>query len=208
MDLTTLLDCCAAVYQGATIVAGPEGRDGAAVYAFGKTAVLAFRGTLTSGRGTALDWINDCDAEPVRDPGFPGRVHEGFLRSLNDLWDGVDRAIKDTAFVDLVITGHSKGGALAVLAGQRLAYLSPRVFTFAAPMCGDAAFAAKLAFHGVRFENPKDIVPRLPPVGYRPAGELIGPPPEWTAPKGFVLNHELATGYRPWITETITPEAA
>lgn len=182
MNVTALITACQQVYQKAQIVAGPDGRDGASVYRLpsGET-ILAFRGTITSPPlASALDWENDLRAELVTADGFPGRVHKGFLASLNNLWHEVFAELSsgDNPFqMRLFITGHSKGGALAQLAGVRLAALKPSALTFAAPRAGNRLFAAGYpsAVPLFRCEGAKDLVPLLPPEwdGYVSAGAAI-----------------------------------
>ena len=72
----------------------------------------------------------------------------------------------------MLLTGHSKGGALAQLAALRLvaaehALKPSAVHTFAAPRAGNRTFAnaleGVLAGSAWRFEFQDDIVPHLPP---------------------------------------------
>jgi hypothetical protein len=95
-------------------------------------AVLAFRGTKD-----AKSWMDDLEATPVPYPwlfeGGPevGQIHAGFGHALRDAWPQIRDAINKIAPVapanatgssnaapTLWITGHSLGGALAVLAGS------------------------------------------------------------------------------------------
>ncbi len=185
-----LLGHCEAAYASCAIVAGPDGRDGANVTRLPSgDVVLTFRGTLTQREpATILDWINDMHADLVVADGLPGRVHAGFLASLNDLWPGVFAALESPSLPDtggqksplpwkksLIVTGHSKGGALAILAAARLLALQPFVMTFAAPMTGDLDFAAHYpdAIDVLRYEAAGDIVPHLPPFGYRAVGNVV-----------------------------------
>jgi Lipase (class 3) len=143
--------------------------------------LVAFRGTLPlDGPFTLpkmLDWVNDLNAEPVAEDGLAGGVHEGFLDSLNSLWDDVRAAVKEqmTKAGDgarLLITGHSKGGGIAPLAAIRFVKEENieanlvKVVTFAAPKSGDSPFAAfyngAIADH-TRYEFADDLVPHLPP---------------------------------------------
>ena len=155
-------------------VAGPESINACLVGTLPDGVVLAFRGTLPfdiHSRPTLRDWLNNFNALPVSVAGFPGSVHPGFLGAMASLWD---RAVEEvgrqrvgpSAAVPLLVTGHSKGGAMASLAAWRLSQLNVpvRVVTFAAPKPGDAAFQAAYNPLGIhtRYENADDLVPLLP----------------------------------------------
>lgn len=233
MRVLEALDWCSKAYDESTILGGPDGRDGALVSMTPSgECVLAFRGTLVKqGVASVLDWINDFVAVLVHDFVFPGRVHKGFLDSLNGLWDGVIASLEDGGYKDgglpwnkkLVIVGHSKGGALAVLAGCRLASLRPTVVTFASPMVGDLSFAVGYPNSTLvcRYEGRDDVVPWLPPFGYRPVGltldqmgeqwrarynhahllvaDLFDPFTRDEAWTRVTKAHSLETGYKPWV---------
>jgi len=119
------------------------------------------------------DWINDLDADLVRGDGLPGLVHAGFWGALDSLWPPVllevqRRLTKSDPNTKLYATGHSKGGAVADLAGMRFVIergVSATVHTYAAPHPGDETFATAFGQHleGTRYEYADDIVPLLPP---------------------------------------------
>ena len=128
-----------------------------------------------------------CAPSPVT-AGPPIRVHEGFLTALDsvltDIIGALFPGLEPTAhsLKPLVITGHSLGGALAVLCAyllQRQGFPVHSVYTFGQPRVGDRAFAADYeALCGgktFRLVNQNDLVPRLPGwlLGYRHAGQMM-----------------------------------
>ncbi len=147
----------------------------------GETAneiIVAFRGTLPfdspNQRQMIMDWLDDLDCPLVADPGLPGLVHQGFSVCVNLLWPQVKPLVAAALAVSpqrpIYITGHSKGGAVAFLAGwlcrQAFPAAAVHVCTFAAARCGDQAFAD--AYNAIlpqtaRYEYADDIVPHLPP---------------------------------------------
>lgn len=145
--------------------------------------VLAFRGTvgLNAGLLGYLDWLNNFQSARVSDE-WLGNVHFGFHNALfnrassDNVWEALWRVLlrlraeNALAGKKLYITGHSKGGALAVLAAARLqkefGITATAVYTYEAPRAGTADFARRYAELGIptfRFENRGDIVPHLPP---------------------------------------------
>lgn len=139
--------------------------------------IVAFRGTLPldfHDLTTLLDWLNDLNAEPLAVPGIPGRVHEGFWKSLDSLWDGIaaelERQLEAAGpRTPVYVTGHSKGGSMAHLAAMRLSLseqIKPKAvvsFAGARPGNGDFASAYDAAIDATRYEYQDDIVPHLPP---------------------------------------------
>jgi hypothetical protein len=119
------------------------------------------------------DWINDFDAEPISVTGFPGAVHAGFSGALAALWPDITAELQrqsggSPGSRPMLITGHSKGGAMAALAAwslQGVAGTPVKVVTFAAAKPGDAGFRAAYEATGIddtRYEYNIDIVPHLP----------------------------------------------
>ena len=146
-----------------------------------RTAFVSFRGT-----SDAAEWVADIDAvpddyEPIS--GF-GQVHTGF----QDVYELVradiaaNLAAAASGCDQILITGHSLGAALAVLAAPDLARnmppntIEPRLITFAGPRVGVSDFAAKfdaLIESCYRVVNFLDIVPYLPPAPYVHVGAQI-----------------------------------
>lgn len=148
--------------------------------------VIAFRGTrmLAHSLLDVLDvavlnqddlWVDSLFLPAAHQAG--GRVHGGFLKAFREISGRLDEANAGRRPGQaLWLTGHSLGGALAVLAA---AHLEPAavsgLYTFGCPRVGDAAFCRALpgrSHH--RFVHRGDIVPGLPPefLGYAHAGTL------------------------------------
>ncbi|MFC0599132.1 lipase family protein [Streptomyces palmae] len=133
--------------------------------------VTAFRGTEPR---QIKDWLSDATTEPSEGPGGVGHVHYGFAEALESIWPDVKSTLAElrTGGESLWFTGHSLGGALAMLAGARMYLEDPRlaadgVYTYGQPRTCDSllAEAYNKGFRNrmYRFVNNNDIVPQLPP---------------------------------------------
>ncbi|MGW0825124.1 lipase family protein [Streptomyces sp. NPDC002845] len=133
--------------------------------------LTAFRGTQPT---EIRDWLTDATTPPWRGPASTGYIHYGFGEALQSVYPGVRETVDE--FRDngqsVWFTGHSLGGALAMLAACRLHLEDPKlladgVYTYGAPRTCDQTLAAACnkAFKGrfYRFVNNNDIVPELPP---------------------------------------------
>jgi hypothetical protein len=160
----------------ATFVGGDDLIDACLVGTTPDGVVIAFRGTLPfdiHSPPTLLDWLNDFNANPTAAAGFPGFVHPGFLGALDALWDRAVAEVQNRraavgAAGPLLVTGHSKGGAMAALAAWRFQTglnVPVKVVSFAAAKPGDAPFrdAYNPVIDHTRYEDSDDIVPHLPP---------------------------------------------
>ncbi|MEL6712479.1 MAG: lipase family protein [Planctomycetota bacterium] len=127
-------------------------------------AFLAFRGT-----DAPQDWLTNLRARRIDWP-EGGRVHEGFARGLDALWQAIEPALADLD-APVVAVGHSLGGALATLALSRAPLAA--AYTFGAPRVGDEAFSETLRGPLFRVVHGRDPVPGVPPRrwGFRHAGE-------------------------------------
>lgn len=146
-----------------------------------QTVIVAIRGTKT-----IWEWIADVDAAPfpyLPDPSA-GLVHMGFQlvyehirRSIADLLNS-----KCQGAQTVWVTGHSLGGALAVLCAYDIfknVKLGPvpQLYTFAGPRTGAPDFAASFDAAIVtcnRLVNFMDVVPQVPlPPVYEHVGQEI-----------------------------------
>ena len=123
-------------------------------------AVLSFRGT----EGT-MDWKTNLNAFKEIVDGVP--IHTGFLRAFRlvktDIKMDLDQL--STKGYALYLTGHSLGGALALIATKEIAHASiGACYTFGSPRVAGFGFARNIKTPIYRVVNARDIVPRVPPV--------------------------------------------
>jgi len=166
-------------------------------------------------RGTELlhEWLDNFDFIPAPYGPVPGRgtVHQGFQLVYYSIRNSLVGLVRQNAAgrKNLLITGHSLGGALCALAAPDLMNdaaqnLSPTVYTWAEPRVGHDDFVSFFSTHinvCYRIVNVWDVVPHLPPdiAGYEHEGN------ELAIDSGFsfdvVHNHVLKTGYAPGIAK-------
>ena len=155
-----------------------DGKDSVIVRQDDFGVIVAFRGTVIPTEPDPmkaidawLDWWNDIDLVLKDVPYSAGKVHDGFRKSLEILWDDLLVEVESAAQGGrrVFFTGHSKGGALATLAARRFkgaGVVPAGVMTFGAPRVGDEKFAraydVEVPNHW-RFEHQDDIVPHFPP---------------------------------------------
>ena len=136
---------------------------------------VSFRGTEPL---SLAQWVEDVSYAPRSLlPNLPGLVHGGFAGLFDDvkdsMWNAVDELSSGNA-TRLFVTGHSMGGALAVLAAAELEFNLERkksdvtaVYTYGQPRVGDpefsAAYDAALKSVTFRYVNDLDVVPHVPP---------------------------------------------
>jgi hypothetical protein len=154
----------------------------------GRVGVLAFRGTVPD---DFLNWLTDANTT-LRNFHY-GRVHAGFYGNVEPLWrdigETLQQAVRGPAapsesgngnghsapapLENLYITGHSLGGAMAVLAAARIhandsedwQRIVRGVYTFGQPAVGDRNFAEHYSrcFCLYRHIYHRDLVPHMPP---------------------------------------------
>ncbi|NBD38588.1 MAG: DUF2974 domain-containing protein [Verrucomicrobia bacterium] len=123
-------------------------------------AVLAFRGTQTD---SLADIKTDLRAYTTKRGNE--KTHTGFLDAFKKVKDTVEQDLhalgKDYA---VYITGHSLGGALALVATKQLqSEQFAACYTFGSPRVGNSEFGDSIKTPIYRVVNTADIVPRLPP---------------------------------------------
>ena len=127
----------------------------------GKMLVLAFRGTEKK----LADWKADIKAKlvPAEDKSRIGRVHQGFQEAYYSVEALIEEKLKEFPGEPLFITGHSLGGALAVVATRFIdAHSIAACYTYGCPRVGDLELAKVFKSPIYRHVNAADVVPRLP----------------------------------------------
>jgi triacylglycerol lipase len=170
--------------------------------------VVSFRGTEYF-----KDWLDDFDFAPVPYSAIPGRgtVHQGFQVVFEAIRDNVRKLVqsKRDGCKEILITGHSLGGALCALTAPDLLNdvadgLAPTVYTWAEPRVGHPDyvhfFDARVNIC-YRIVNLWDVVPHLPPLLalYEHEGASLHIDSGFTL--DIVTNHVLVTGYAPGIAK-------
>jgi triacylglycerol lipase len=178
-----------------------------------RTAFISFRGSAD-----LADWLADFDAVPTAYsplPGF-GQVATGFQAVYEMVRASVaaNLAATTAGCDNILITGHSLGAAVAVLAAPDVSRnmppnaIEPRLITFAGPRAGLPGFAA--AFNALiescfRVVNYLDIVPLVPPAPYVHVGSQI----DVDSGGSIDIGHRHSLGaYRDGLTALIGPGAS
>lgn len=197
-------------YKGARfdeqdIVHGSVARGFCRIFSNNLHVVVAFRGTRES-----VDWkIANLKFAPVPLRGssdiLPPLVHRGFQGALYSIdkttkkpaieaiTDHLRRLNREMPGRCLIVTGHSLGGAIAILTAAKLAALRPElgmpideVVTFGGPAVGLNGFGRLIRrqkLNITRIVNAHDIIPCTPPVAYSHVGRGI-----WLSDDGIVSD--------------------
>ncbi len=122
--------------------------------------ILVFRGTQAD---SDIDMATDLKADLVH-ASVGGRVHRGFMEAFDKIRAQIESALAEQdKRLPLYITGHSLGGALAMVATR---YLAPEsqgaTYTFGCPRAADDEFYEPLKTPVYRVVNAADGITRVP----------------------------------------------
>lgn len=154
--------------MGIHVLDAVDGHDiQAAFCVHGMTGILVVRGTDSLSEG-----ITNLFASLLPDPVIPNvSVHRAWgadVVRLFNLLESIFAAYPPERFHQFVTTGHSRGGAMAVIAAARLAFQYPKLpvhcVSHESPRAGDGRFAAFMRQHvpHLRWIRSGSIVPLTP----------------------------------------------
>jgi len=145
--------------------------------------IIAFAGTDPL---VPANWISDFDVGLSVQLGLqvtPGPVHRGFDKAFDAVSGQVTQALAGRGAAPVLVTGHSMGAALAVIAADHCLseqhVRATAVYAFGMPRVGDEDFALRyndvLGATTYRLVHGDDIVATVPPsrFGFRHVGRLI-----------------------------------
>jgi triacylglycerol lipase len=153
--------------------------------------IIAFRGTQPT---SLTDLRSDLRFRKTQSDAFgPAKVHRGFKGALDPIWAELTATIEMTG-MPVIFTGHSLGGALAVLAAAAVHYSQKgtvrAVVTFGQPRVGDAQLVLILdPIPWRRYVNLADPVARVPlwTMNFRHGGDM-----RFIGSKGQILRSPFA----------------
>ncbi len=157
--------------------------------------ILAFRGTVAYNwpdtEARCADWQQDLEFELVNWAASGGRTAKGFTAATSNIWRALQTPMVGMNWREkkgLWITGHSKGGAMALLSATIVkttpiyAGVPVKVVTFGTPMVGNEDFSRRyntlLGADTVCYQNEFDVVPQFPNRG------VPALPADWHCPGG------------------------
>ena len=192
-DITTKWDCGPACdynagfqLEGAYAIKGIDSQGYAGYDPMSNRIVAAFRGSFN-----LQNWISDFTFAKVNYTSHPDcgcEVHKGFYAEWNsmakDILKGVSVLHQRHPSADVLVTGHSLGAAVSILAALDVAkFITPKVtlYNFGEPRVGDAAFAkyTTTVLPGgkqFRLTHKQDPVPHIPLIKW---GFLHAPHEVW-----------------------------
>ena len=152
------------------------------------------------------DWWTDFRACPWYDRRI-GWCHAGFLKELRAFRKHMGMQFTVAARHPVYYTGHSKGGAQAIIYGAMMAragYPPAGIMTFGAPRCGAALGKILINVPVIRYEQRGDPVPSMPP-WFSKEGRVIEIGEDWDTELDHPMGAYLAALSRRGTSLPATP---
>lgn len=172
-----------------------------------QTTYVIFRGSESN-----TDWITNFNFNQAKIYPYAGtsasgtEIHEGFVKAYFSVRDEIHRYFKQSSRQEVIVTGHSLGGALATICAVDLQYnfteqFGVQVYTYGAPRVGNLGFAESFddrVPQSYRFIHGMDLIPALPRPwqGYRHVQEAyrLGSRWSWNFLTQRFVDHRIS-GY-------------
>lgn len=158
------------IFNGATFTPLVKGDDFGFIAEYDKRIVIAFRGTNSS-----LElWLENFDPYPLKDD---QTIHDGFYDGWIQFKGDIDAKVVPVQ-KSILVTGHSRGAALATLCARHLAKNRGRQcssITYGSPRVGNKVYRDQynaLPINTTRVVNGYDFAEEMPPhiLGFRHVG--------------------------------------
>lgn len=172
--------------------------------------IVASMGTNLSSFVSSVHNVEFIRVLPSSDLGLPlgATVFQGFKMAWEDGWDnikqGISEVLEEYPGEKLIVTGHSQGGAIALLNALSIYHefgdIIKEVIAYGVPRVGNAIFADAFddIFTGkyTAVVNGADWVPTLPPqiLGYRHPSSMVWIDPANTTSWEFYEGQENSDG--------------
>lgn len=142
--------------------------------------VVIFRGTEFHPKrilNAMLDTSVDMHAVMTKTPELGGFIHKGFLEKAQAIYSDIVNALAKIRTTQTIwFTGHSMGGALAILAAKLYAVRKQQsvngIYTIGCPHVGDETFTTLYQLPLFCLINYQDPITRMPEWGKVPHGLL------------------------------------
>lgn len=125
-----------------------------------------------------------------------GKAHSGFIKRSLKLIDEIEYFIEEND--NFILSGHSLGGAVAVLCASRITTNGKNVlavYTFGTPKIGDEEFREYYINQNLwektkNYVTPRDFVRKLPPFIYKNIGDEIE---IYSSERNLLKSHDIKT---------------
>lgn len=153
--------------------------------------IISFSGTQN------LSQVLDYDLNFLQTEWPPkGKAHTGFVKRSIKLMNQIETFIEEND--DFILSGHSLGGAVAVLCASRITTKGKNVlavYTFGTPKIGDEEFREYYIDQNLwektkNYVIPRDFVRKLPPFFYKNIGDEIE---LYSSERNLIKSHDIKT---------------